>query len=153
MGRVSGELVKKGGASSEWAGWQEPAGASRQEQKTTIRWGCTNCPATHPFIDPVMRGGSDDPKRCVVNRIRRSGWAPASTRPSREGRKRLHFTSGKMIPSCGIVPLRTPRHELLCTESPGRAPATGRQHRSMRCLSVSHAARAVQRVSAWLQPR
>ena len=42
-------------------------------------------PATRPFIDPVVRGGGDDPMGCVATRIGRSGWAPASTRAGMTG--------------------------------------------------------------------
>jgi len=55
------------------------------------------------FYRPCGAGGGEDPKRCVVTRIGCSGWAPASTRPSHDGRKRLHFTSDQMVPSCRII--------------------------------------------------
>ena len=99
----------------------ELTGTRSDEQgwKTTSRRERPNGPATHPFIDPVVRGGGDDPKRCVVTQIGCSGWAQGTTRPSRDGRKRLHFTSGKMIPSCGIVLHRTPG---LCPSDRRSAP-------------------------------
>ena len=42
-------------------------------------------PRDPSFYRPCGAGGGDDSKRCVVTRIGRSGWAPASTRPSRDG--------------------------------------------------------------------
>ena len=81
--------------------------SDEQPRKTINKRGTSNGSVTRPFINPMVRGGDDDPKQCVVTRIGRSGWALASTRPSHDGRKRPHFTSGKMIPSCGIVSFRT----------------------------------------------
>ena len=65
-------------------------------------------PCDSSFYRPCGAGGGNDPKRCVVIRIGRSDWAPASTRAGRHDQKRLHFTSGQMVPSCGIVSLRAP---------------------------------------------
>ena len=101
-------------------------------------------PRVTSFDRPCGVGGGDGPKRCVVSRSGRSCLAPASTWPSRDGWKQLRFTSGQMVPSCGIALLQAPWHESPCTELLGLSTVTGGLRRSIPCLSVSHAARNVQ---------
>ena len=71
MGRVSGESVKKGGASKRMGRLSipgqteqdEPTGAMSRNGKPPADRECTNCPATRPCIDPVVRGGATKRRR------------------------------------------------------------------------------------------
>ena len=81
MGGVNGKAVKKGGASRGMGGLSIPSQterANRNEQKGAVRRNDeqerhTHGSTTFPFIDPVVRGGGDDPWRCVVTQIGHTG--------------------------------------------------------------------------------
>ena len=134
VGVVSDVWAEKGGeveAESQAMGGESELEIQRvrERERTALR---------SAFYKPSGAGWGATPKQKAITRIGRSNWPQPPARPGRDGRKRLHSTSGKMTPSCGIVslqphdmtciaPHRTPRHELPCTNSRAvpRRPAKG----------------------------
>ena len=117
------EWAEPAGETGGWSGRSQQARQRSRERENTLR---------SAFYKPRGVGWGDDPKRCIITGIVCSYWAPASPcEAPMAGSGPIH-TSGATWPSCGIAEHRTPRHELPCTELPGRVPATGRGSRRPR---------------------